>query len=428
MEFKKVYNDFLNETLWVGKHESGLPVVILEKPEFVKFYAVISTKYGSNNAEFRCNGENEFISIPDGTAHFLEHKLFEQPDGTNAFDKFSQYGANANAFTSFSNTAYLFSSTSCFYESLEHLLGYVFTPYFTRENVAKEQGIIGQEIRMYEDDPDWRVFFNMLRGMYVNHPIRKDIAGTVESIAEITHETLNDTYSLFYHPQNMVLFMAGNIDVKKAGEVVDKTVTKREKDFDVEFKKINEPDEICEGYIEENLPVSIPMFSCGYKDAETGLTGKALARKSLVQSIAVKLFASESSPLYKKLYSEGLINDSFYDDVTLSDDYGFVQFGGESADPVKVGNYIKEEAERVKKEGFPEADFLRMKNSFYGKYIKSFNNIEAVGNAFCSNYFLDIGLFDFLEVYDEVTCKDVNECVKRLFDESRFVMSVVKEG
>lgn len=428
MEFKKITNDFLNETLYVGEHESGLPVVILQKKDFVKYYAVISAKYGSNNAEFRKSGENDFSSVPDGTAHFLEHKLFEQPDGTNAFDKFSQFGANANAYTSFSNTAYLFSATSNFYESLEHLLDYVFTPYFTEENVEKEQGIIGQEIRMYDDDPDWRVFFNMLRGMYVNHPIKKDIAGTVESIADITHETLLDTYKLFYHPENMVLFMAGNIDIEKAGEVVDKTVVKRENGFDTEFMLTDEPDNISKEYIEENLPVSIPMFSCGYKDTETGLTGKELAKKSLVASIAVKLFASESSALYKKLYNEGLINDSFYDDISLCEDYGFVQFGGESSDPVKVGEYIKEEAERVKKEGFDNSDFLRMKNHFYGKYIKSFNNIEAVGNAFCANYFLGIGIFDFLEVYDDVKVSDVNECARKLFDSNRFVMSVVKEG
>ena len=425
MKFEKISNEFLNETVYTATHKSGLPVFVLEKLDFKKFYAVISTKYGSNNAQFKLNGEGEYIEIPDGTAHFLEHKLFEQPDGTNAFDKFSKFGANANAFTSFSNTAYLFSTTSDFYESLDHLLNYVFTPYFTKENVDKEQGIIAQEINMYDDDPEWRVFFNMLRGMYINHPIRKDIAGTVESISEITDKTLYDAYNVFYHPENMVLFLAGNVDIEKLEKILDKNVEKRENRFDISLKEINEPDTVKESYISEKLSVSIPMFSLGYKDVNNNVCGKELARKSLITSIMVKLFSSDSSPLYQKLYDSGLINDSFYDDVTLNEDYGFVQFGGESENPDKVMELIKEEAERIKKEGFQKEDFERIKNMFYGKYIKSFNSVESVGNSFCSNYFLGIGIFDFLEIYDTITLDDINKGFKELFLEERLVMSVI---
>lgn len=425
MKFEKISNEFLNETLYIATHKSGLPVVVLKKNDFKKYYAVISTKYGSNNAAFKLKGEDEYIEIPDGTAHFLEHKLFEQPDGTNAFDKFSQFGANANAYTSFSNTAYLFSSTEYFYESLDHLLNYVFTPYFTKENVDKEQGIIGQEINMYDDDPEWRVFFNMLRGMYINHPIRKDIAGTVETISHITDKTLYDAYNIFYHPQNMVLFLAGNVDIEKIETIIDENVKVREENFNISLAEINEPDEIGNNYISEKLSVSMPIFSLGYKDVKTGITGKELAKKSLVTSIIVRLFSSESSPLYKTLYENGLINDSFYDDVTLNEDYGFVQFGGESENTDEVLKLIKEEAERIKKEGFNEDDFNRMKNTFYGKYIKSFNNVEAVGNAFCANYFLGIGVFDFLEVYDSITLDDANIRFAELFDEERLVMSVI---
>ncbi len=425
MKFEKISNEFLNETLYFSKHKSGLPVVVLKKPDFKKYYSVISTKYGSNNAEFKLSENGEYISIPDGTAHFLEHKLFEQPDGTNAFDKFSIFGANANAFTSFSNTAYLFSTTSDFYESLDHLLNYVFTPYFTEENVEKEQGIIAQEIGMYDDDPEWKVFFNMLRGMYVNHPIRKDIAGTVESIAEITDKTLYDAYNVFYHPENMVLFMAGNIELDKLEKILDANVKVPEKAFRAILKETEEPNEINESYIEEKLSVSIPMFSCGYKDININVTGKELARKSLITSIMLKLFSSDSSRLYQKLYDSGLINDSFYDDVTLNEDYGFVQFGGESENPNEVMKLIKDEAKRITKEGFSKEDFERIKNMFYGKYIKSFNNVEAVGNSFCSNYFLGIGMFDFLEIYDTITLDDINNGFKELFCENRFVMSVI---
>lgn len=425
MKFEKISNEFLNETIYISKHKSGLPVVVLKKPDFKKFYSVISTKYGSNNAEFSLKGDKEYISIPDGTAHFLEHKLFEQPDGTNAFDKFSLLGANANAFTSFSNTAYLFSATSDFYESLNHLLSYVFTPYFTKENVDKEQGIIAQEIGMYDDDPEWKVFFNMLRGMYVKHPVRKDIAGTVESISQITDKILYDAYNVFYHPENMVLFMAGNIELESLEKILDENVKVRDEGFNAVIKEINEPDSINESYISEKLSVSIPMFCCGYKDINNNLTGKELAKKSLITSITVKLFASDSSPLYQKLYDSGLINDSFYDDVTLDKDYGFIQFGGESENPDEVMKHIKAEAERISREGFLKEDFERIKNMFYGKYIKSFNNVEAVGNSFCSNYFLGIGLFDFLEIYDTITIDDINDGFKKLFCEDRFVMSVI---
>lgn len=425
MKFEKISNEFLNETVYFATHKSGLPVIVLNKPDFKKYYAVISTKYGSNNAEFKLGNSEEYIEIPDGTAHFLEHKLFEQPDGTNAFDKFSQFGANANAYTSFSNTAYLFSTTSCFYESLDHLLNYVFTPYFTKENVDKEQGIIGQEINMYDDDPEWKVFFNMLRAMYHNHPIRKDIAGTVETISQITDKTLNDAYDVFYHPENMVLFMAGNVDIERLEMILDNNVKVRKNSFSISLKEINEPDTVKEKYISENLSVSIPMFSCGYKDVNVNITGKELARKSLITSIMVKMFSSDSSPLYQKLYDSGLINDSFYDDVTLNEDYGFVQFGGESENPDEVARLIKEEASRIKKEGFLKEDFERMKNMFYGKYIKSFNNVESVGNSFCANYFLGIGMFDFLEVYDSITMDDINKSFAELFSEERFVLSVI---
>lgn len=425
MNFKKTTNEFLKETVYTGVHSSGLPVVILQKKDFVKYYAVISAKYGSINSSFKNNGDKE-ITIPDGTAHYLEHKLFEQPDGTNAFDKFSKFGANANAYTSFSNTAYLFSSTAGFYESLAHLLSYVFTPYFTEENVSKERGIIGQEIRMYDDDPEWRVFFNMLKGMYVDHPIKKDIAGTVESIANITDKILYEAYGAFYHPANMVLFIAGNIDPDTASGIIEKNIPSDKGEFKTVTSFISEPPVISESCICEHLPVSIPVFSCGYKDTDVNVTGKELAAKSLALSIAVKLFASESSPLYKKLYNSGLINDSFFDDLTLNDSYSFVQFGGESAEPEKVAEIIKTEADRIKREGFDEGAFRRMKNFFYGKYIRSFNNIETIGNAFCANYFLGINLFDFLDIYDTISYNNVLEKANKLFDNDKFVLSVIK--
>jgi len=425
MKFQEYKNSFLNEKIYKGIHKSGLTVVVFPKPDFDKYYSVISTKYGSNDVCFKDDKNSEFVEIPDGIAHFLEHKMFEQPDGTNAFDKFSLYGANANAFTSFNNTAYLYQCTDYFYENLDHLLNYVFSPYFTDENVAKEQGIIGQEIRMYDDDPEWRVMFNMLKGLYVNHPVRKDIAGTVESIAKIDKDLLYYCYNIFYHPQNMVLFMTGNIELDKIPEILDKNVPVKEKDFNAIMKEFDEPKHINQAEIIEKLEVSIPMFSFGYKDVSEIIPGKELERKTLLTDIAVKLLIGESSSLYKKLYDEGLINDSFYDDITINKDYSFVQFAGESKNPYKIKEMIFEEVRKIKKEGFDAKAFERVKKNLYGKYIKAFNKIESIGNSFCHNFFLGVDVFDFLEVYDTISYDDVTKRFNELFCEDMFVISLI---
>ncbi len=425
MRFEEINNSLLNETIYKGVHKSGLTVVIHKKPEFDKFYSVISTKYGSNHVCFKDGEMETFREVPDGIAHFLEHKMFEQPDGTNAFDKFSMYGANANAYTSFNNTAYLYQCTDYFYENLEHLLDYVFTPYFTDENVSKEQGIIGQEIRMYDDDPEWRVMFNMLKAMYVEHPVRRDIAGTVESISEIDKDLLYYCYNIFYHPGNMVLFMTGNIDIDKIPEILDKNVPVKEKPFNAEIKKIDEPKRINQAEITEKLSVSIPMFSMGYKDNSEIDPGIKLAKNNLLTTIATKLFIGESSELYKELYDSGLINDSFYDDITMNEDYSFIQFAGESKDPYKIKEIVLNKANEIKVSGFDIKAFERVKKNLYGKYIKAFNSIETVGNAFCSNFFLGIGLFDFLKVYEEITYDEVIKRFNELFNEDMFVMSLI---
>ena len=304
MKFTEIKNEFLNESIFKGVHKSGLNVVVLPKKGFSKYYAILSTCYGSNDVCFKDDNHKDFLEIPDGIAHFLEHKMFEQPDGTNAFDKFSMYGANANAFTSFNNTAYLFQATDYFYESLEHLLDYVFSPYFTDENVEKEQGIIGQEIRMYDDDADWRVMFNMLKAMYVTHPIRRDIAGTVESISKIDKDLLYYCYNIFYHPENMVLFVTGDIDIEKLPEILDKNVPVKEERFSAVLKEYSEPEEVNKKEIIDSLEVSMPIFSMGYKDNDKIILGKELARKNLLTSIVVKMFIGDSSPLYKKMYED----------------------------------------------------------------------------------------------------------------------------
>lgn len=220
---EKIVNDILKEELYYEKLDNGLDVYFMPKKGFMKKFAVLATNYGSNELEFIPINENEKFRVNEGIAHFLEHKMFEQPDGGNAFDKFSKLGASANAYTNFTMTAYLFSCTDNFYESLEHLIDYVQTPYFTDENVEKEKGIIEQEIKMYNDDPDWNVYFNCLRAMYKDYPVNVDIAGTVESIYKITKDELYKCYNTFYNPGNMALFVVGDVEVDKVMESIKKS-------------------------------------------------------------------------------------------------------------------------------------------------------------------------------------------------------------
>ena len=268
MKFDVIYNEKIGEKLYVTTHKSGLKVCVMPKRDYVKTYAVIGTDFGSVNNKFISFGENEEITVPDGIAHFLEHKMFEQPDGSNVFESFARFGANANAYTSFDVTAYLFETSENVIENLEILLDYVQKPYFTDENVLKEQGIIAQEIKMYDDEPSWRLMMNFLSAMYHKHPVRIDIAGSVESISKITKETLYKCYNTFYDMSNMALFVVGNVSPEEIAECVEKNILS-EKAPDGKISKIfeDEPVTVLKKTAYQKLSVSVPSFMFGYKDA-----------------------------------------------------------------------------------------------------------------------------------------------------------------
>ncbi|OMK30336.1 hypothetical protein BER30_002926 [Clostridioides difficile] len=348
---EKIVNDILKEEVYYEKLQNGLDVYFMPKRGFMKKYAILATNYGSNDLEFVPIGEDKKIRVNEGIAHFLEHKMFEQPDGGDAFDKFSKLGVNANAFTNFTMTAYLFSATENFYESLEHLIDYVQTPYFTDENVEKEKGIIAQEIKMYNDDPDWNVYFNCLKAMYVNYPARIDIAGTVDSIYKITKEELYKCYNTFYNPGNMALFVVGDLDVEK---VID--VTKKSNNYKVDrlSKSIErfypeEPEGVKEKEVIEKFPISMPMFNIGFKDSNVGLKGKELLRKEIVTDILVGMLFKKGSKLYEDLYMQGLINENFGAGFSSQVDYAFSIIAGDSKEPKKVKEIILDYIEKSKK-------------------------------------------------------------------------------
>ncbi|CCL47003.1 Putative peptidase, M16 family [Clostridioides difficile E28] len=428
MSMEKIVNDILKEEVYYEKLQNGLDVYFMPKRGFMKKYAILATNYGSNDLEFVPIGEDKKIRVNEGIAHFLEHKMFEQPDGGDAFDKFSKLGVNANAFTNFTMTAYLFSATENFYESLEHLIDYVQTPYFTDENVEKEKGIIAQEIKMYNDDPDWNVYFNCLKAMYVNYPARIDIAGTVDSIYKITKEELYKCYNTFYNPGNMALFVVGDLDVEK---VID--VTKKSNNYKVDklSKSIErfypeEPEGVKEKEVIEKFPISMPMFNIGFKDSNVGLKGKELLRKEIVTDILVGMLFKKGSKLYEDLYMQGLINENFGAGFSSQVDYAFSIIAGDSKEPKKVKEIILDYIEKSKKEGLSKEEFERTKKKKIGSFIKCFDSINFIGNSFISYVFKDINLLDYLDIIKDITFEEVEERLKEHFKEEYCVISIVE--
>lgn len=426
MELKHSVNQTTGEELYSGVHSSGLDVYIIPKRDYSKGYAIFGTRYGSVDSEFVVPGETVPTKVPDGIAHYLEHKMFDQPDGSNVFDRFAKYGANANAYTSFNMTAYLFSATSNMDENLKTLMDYVQSPHFTEESVQKEQGIIGQEIRMYDDNGGWKVFFNFLNCLYQKHPIKTEIAGTIESISHISADYLYKCYNTFYNLSNMAIVIVGDVEPYSVANIIDSSV-KRSQPFDEEIKKVypTEPDEIAQEYAQKNLSVSMPMFMLGFKDTDTGYSGDRLLKKSIEMEILLRLMFGKSSPLYKKLYEEGLINANYSFEYTMQPDYAFSSIDGESKDPQRVYDEVLAEVDRIRNEGISEADFERTKKVLWGQYIRSMNDTEDYANEFIRSTFIGVDYFNYDKVYKTVTFEDVKKRFKEHFKKGYSALSVI---
>ena len=415
---KQVFESEIGESYIKAVHPSGLKIYILEKPQYNSAYAVFGTKYGSIDTCFSVNGEK--TQVPEGIAHFLEHKLFESEDG-DAFTKYAATGAYANAYTSFDRTCYLFSCSDRFYDNLGILLDFVQSPYFTAETVQKEQGIIGQEIRMYDDNPEWRVMFNMLLAMYKKHPVRIDIAGTVESIAEIDDKLLYKCYNTFYNPSNMFICIAGNVNSEKVLSQINGAV-KTNDPIEIERIGCDEPDEVSESYVEQKLEVAQPIFCFGYKEAMD--KPERTVKEKVCTSLLLEIIAGDASPLYKKLINEGLINDEFSFEYFTGNGYSSVIFEGESMDPKKVAEEIKSEVERLKSDGIDKKLFSAVRCGMYGEAVRSFNSVENIATQLVGCAMSDSGLFDELKYLKSVTPDDIYKRLS-LFENEKTVLSVV---
>lgn len=419
---KKITFDQLQEELYYEKLENGLDVYILPKKGFNKTYATFTTKYGSVDNTFIPLNKNEFITVPDGIAHFLEHKLFEKEDG-DVFQQFSRQGASANAFTSFTRTAYLFSSTSDVELNLETLINFVQDPYFTEKTVEKEKGIIGQEITMYDDNPDWRLYFGLIENLYKNHPVKIDIAGTVESISHITKDMLYECYYTFYHPSNMLLFIVGPVDPNKIMNQVKENQSKKKYHSQPEIKRQfpDEPKETAEKkkVLKMNVQTSKCLF--GIKALDVNQSGEQMLKNELAINVMLDVLFGKSSNNYNELYNEGLIDDTFSYDYTQEQGFGFAMVGGDTDDPDKLA--VKLEKMFIEaKEGniFTEKNLERAKRKKIGSFLRAINSPEYIANQFTRYAFNDMNLFDVVPTLERITLNDVKQVAETFISEDRF--------
>lgn len=418
----KKTNSVLNHTYEIVKHKSGLNVILYPLEGYEGTHVQFGTHFGSVDMAFETDDTKGEYIPPYGVAHFLEHKMFEQEYG-DAFERFGHTGANANAFTSFDRTCYLFHCTDKLYDSLEILLDFVSTPYFTKEGVDKEQGIIAQEIRQYEDQPSTKVFYNLLNCLYHNHPVKVDIIGTEESISHITPEVLNTCYDAFYNLNNMVLTVVGKFEREKVLALCGK-ILKPSKNNHLKRKAVEEPKSIVKKRTEAKFPVSMPMFEIGFK--ELPIPKDKLFKVRTQLDIILEYLAGHTSEFYNRLYKQGLINATFDYEVFDGDGYLSLLFGGESENPEEVYKLLVAEIARLKEKGLDKDNFDTVKRAIYGENIRSFENIGSLTDDLTTSHFTGEEIFDTIEQIKNITFEDTNNLFAQILDENNAAMSVVK--
>ncbi len=415
----------VEETLYHEQLPNGLQVYVLPKEGFQKTYATFSTRYGSVDNHFGI-GDGPLTRVPDGIAHFLEHKMFEEPTG-DIFATFASQGASANAFTSFDRTVYLFSATEQIEANLTTLINFVQNPYFTDQNVDKEKGIIAQEINMYSDNPDWRVYYGLIEALYQVHPVHIDIAGTVESIYKIDKEMLYRCYETFYHPSNMLLFIVGGVDAEKVFELVRSNQAAKtyeplgeiKRFFEPEPQGVNTPRKAIQ------LQVSLPKCLFGFKEKANGLDSAALLRRDVATKLMLETFLGSSSPIYQQLYDDNLISDSFGYEYNCSTDYGFSIIGGDTKDPDALVERVKEAATSMQQSGLDAEAFERTKRKRIGSYLRMLNSPESIAGEFTRYKFRGQDLFELLPAYESITLDEANARLREHFDFGQLAVSVV---
>ncbi len=415
----------LQEKYYEYTHKSGLKVYVFPK-KMTNTYALFATKYGSVDNSFRLEGESEFTEVPCGIAHFLEHKMFTAPDGSDAFDRFALYGADANAYTSYDKTVYLFSCSENFEKCFDELIEFVTHPYFTRETVEKEQGIIAQEIRMTDDLPSLRSYYGMLRGLYSVHHIRNNICGTVESISRITPELLYRCNEVFYSASNMAIVVCGDVD---PDEIFEQVCSKIGDGFGagkvIERQRPAEPREICSRRVQCKMQVAKPLFTIGIKDNNIPSKPAERARRDAVMSMINDLLFSQTGELYNSLYEEGLISPDLSSSYTISESFAFHSVSGESYCPETVFARVREYIEKIREKGFEREDFERCRKVFYSSFVREFDSTDDIANNLVAFVFDGIEMFDYADIIASLTYDEVIEALRSDMTDDLFTLSVV---
>lgn len=413
---QKKYYQTINETLYHETMANGLNVYLLKKEGFSKTYGLFATNFGSVDTSFVPLNEAEMMKVPDGVAHFLEHKMFEMEDG-DASDKFSLLGASTNAFTSSSRTAYLFSTGSNEMQCTELLLDFVQDLYLTEENVEKEKGIIGQEIKMYDDDPDWQNYFGAIQNLYHKHPFAIDIAGTVESVNATTKEQLETCYRTFYHPSNMVLFVCGQINPEEMMDMIRENQLKKgfKKVNDIQRLIIDEPKTIKNKEIVQYMDVFMPKITMAIKVNNIPVEPKKRVKREMATQLVLDYLFSKSSKVYNDWVNNEWINDTFGGYYIQERDYACIQFGGDTNHIDELKCALIDLISKLPTSQIPMDDFERLKRKMMGAYVMSFNSIENIANHFIRYYFEDFSSFDLIDTLNELNYDDVLEALQ-LFD------------
>ena len=422
-------NARVGEKYYYAKHSSGLDIYLIPK-KMSSAYALFCTRYGAVDNCFKLEGDAEFTRVPDGIAHYLEHKMFENEDGVDTFARFAKYGASANAFTSMDVTAYLFKCTENFGENLEILLDYVTSPYFTPETVEKEQGIIAQEIRGREDWPEIAQYMNLLRALYKDSQAKLNVAGTVESIREITAETLYKCYDVFYNLSNMFLCVSGDVTMEEIFAAADKILPMQEEKKIVRHYN-EEGKDIVRNYVEEKFEVAKPMFLMGIKDVAKCESKREETKRGIAMQLITETLFGYSSEFAVDVYESGLIDELDADYSTVGKAGSFFLFGGESDDVDAALAKFNEYMESVKKNGMDEESFERARRLKYASFVRSFEN-TGIAETFAMSLIKDADWFDTGDIIAEITLEEANALVRELFDEKYYAVSVInpieKEG
>ena len=418
---KTLTYDRLEQTIYTDKLPNGLELRVIRRPGFAKKYAFFAADYGSIDTAFTLDGRQ--MRSADGVAHYLEHKMFDTAEG-NAMEKLSMTGASPNAFTSYNITAYYFECTESFQENLKTLLSFVSVPYFTEESVEKEQGIIGQEIKMYEDNPSSRLGENLFRAMYQHHPLRVPIAGTVESIADISAQMLYDCHKAFYDPSNMMLCVVGDVDPEQVRAIALEVLPKEPGGVSARDYGPLEPEQPAQSYISQEMEVSMPMFAVGFKCPQVP-KGPERLRQELIGDLVAEVLCGESSPLYLRLYEQGLIDSGFSVGYEMVKGMPNISASGDSDDPRAVLSAILEEGRRIAQEGVDEGLFQRLKRSSLGRRIRGLDSFDGMCYRMAMSGFDGYDYFTFPELYDSITAETVREMIAARVREDQAVLSVI---